>query len=204
MKNFTLIELLVVVAIIGILTSILLPSLSQARVKSKLAVCKSLLSQNAKSVLTYTISNDDNYPFLTIVADRWAVATGTVRDDRPLLESVLTNLDQTLKCPLNDQPSITNSTVTKGTFGSYDVYFGTVLNGTGTEMFSCRKAYFLLTFLRQRSMGIFIKRALSKRSFQGLQNREVHGNKMFSKYHVLGGPLSGSAFHVHFVREDHY
>jgi prepilin-type N-terminal cleavage/methylation domain-containing protein len=60
MKNkFTLIELLVAVAIIGILLSILLPSLDKAREKARRAVCKSNLSQIYKSVLIYSMDNKD-------------------------------------------------------------------------------------------------------------------------------------------------
>ena len=45
MKKFTLIELLVVVAIIGILVSLLMPALSNARKAGKSAVCKSNIRQ---------------------------------------------------------------------------------------------------------------------------------------------------------------
>ncbi|MCM8533243.1 MAG: type II secretion system GspH family protein, partial [Lentisphaeraceae bacterium] len=44
-KNFTLIELLVVVAILGVLMSLLLPSLGKAREKTKAAVCLSNFKQ---------------------------------------------------------------------------------------------------------------------------------------------------------------
>lgn len=51
--RFTLIELLVVVAIIGILASMLLPSLGQAREATKRAVCASNLKQVGTALMMY-------------------------------------------------------------------------------------------------------------------------------------------------------
>lgn len=45
MKKFSLIELLVVIAIIGILASLLMPSLSKSRGQARAAVCKNNLKQ---------------------------------------------------------------------------------------------------------------------------------------------------------------
>lgn len=58
-ENFTLIELLIVVAIIGVLASILLPSLNQAREKAKRAVCKSNQHNIYLAVTLYGTSNND-------------------------------------------------------------------------------------------------------------------------------------------------
>jgi len=65
MKKFTLIELLVVIAIIGILSSILLPSLSKAREKGLSAVCKNNLKQQSIAMHLYT-DEEDVFPSLTI------------------------------------------------------------------------------------------------------------------------------------------
>ena len=57
-KKFTLTELLIVVAIIGILVSLLLPSLSTAREKGKRAVCLSNLSQLHKTNVLFRNDNE--------------------------------------------------------------------------------------------------------------------------------------------------
>lgn len=62
MKKFTLIELLVVVAIIGILASMLMPSLSRARNESKAAVCISNLRQQGTAFTMYFDDNNMSKP----------------------------------------------------------------------------------------------------------------------------------------------
>lgn len=57
-KFFTLVELLVVVAIIGILASLLLPSLAKAREKAKRAVCLSNLKQTMYANTIYADSSN--------------------------------------------------------------------------------------------------------------------------------------------------
>ena len=58
MKKFTLMELLIVVAIIGILLSLLLPSLSKARLKAKRVLCLNNLKQLNIAQTSYSTSNN--------------------------------------------------------------------------------------------------------------------------------------------------
>ena len=62
MKKFTLLELLVVISVIAILLTLLLPSLSKARTKAKLAVCVSNNSQILRALATYVSANDQATP----------------------------------------------------------------------------------------------------------------------------------------------
>lgn len=62
-KQFTLIELLVVVAIIGILASLLMPSLSKSRKKARGVVCLNQQKQIGLAIFLYSGDNDNYFPF---------------------------------------------------------------------------------------------------------------------------------------------
>ena len=62
MKKFSMLELLVVIASIGILVSILLPSLLKSRLKTKTAVCMSNLKQNGTGFALYGKNNNQILP----------------------------------------------------------------------------------------------------------------------------------------------
>lgn len=62
--RFSLIEILVVVAIIGILASLLMPSLSKAKKKAVLMSCINNQKQLGFGVFLYLTDSDDYYPML--------------------------------------------------------------------------------------------------------------------------------------------
>lgn len=61
-SGFTLIELLVVIAIIGILSTVVLASLSEARTKARDAQRMSDVEEISKALMLFAADNGDSYP----------------------------------------------------------------------------------------------------------------------------------------------
>ncbi len=70
-RAFTLIELLVVVAIIALLISILLPSLSRARAQARTTLCLSRLGQLGRAFLIYSEDYGGSFPFISTMHERF-------------------------------------------------------------------------------------------------------------------------------------
>jgi prepilin-type N-terminal cleavage/methylation domain-containing protein len=109
--KFTLIELLVVISIIGILTSILLPTLSKARLKGQMAVCKSNLKQIYFAEMQYSTENNQ-YVYTTgaagaewMTAKSWRISNAAADPNfhdgnTPFLEPYLGPKESNVyKCP---------------------------------------------------------------------------------------------------------
>ena len=62
-RAFTLIELLVVIAIIGILASMLLPTLARGLAKAKRIKCVSNLRQISTCLIMFAHDNNDRLPW---------------------------------------------------------------------------------------------------------------------------------------------
>ena len=98
--RFTLIELLIVIAIIGILVSLLAPSLQKAKEKAKIAVCLSNQKQLALAYSIYAKSNNQIAVAHTWYSDFAGIEgrhIGVPEEDRPLNEYLSSG--EVAECP---------------------------------------------------------------------------------------------------------
>jgi prepilin-type N-terminal cleavage/methylation domain-containing protein/prepilin-type processing-associated H-X9-DG protein len=109
-RAFTLIEVLVVVAIMALLMSILLPSLSGARALSKATVCGTQMNELFKATLMYTQSNDDRLPYFGWYDRSTTGAHWWITQVAPIIG----NQYAIYKCPVEDNPYQMQVTKQKG------------------------------------------------------------------------------------------
>ena len=97
-RGFSLIELLIVIAILGILTAIVLPSLNSARGKGKDSKVKSELDSLRAQAELYSADNGNTYTDLFIV-DSWDSADPQVKS---ILDSIAIDVASGLKFANSD------------------------------------------------------------------------------------------------------
>lgn len=104
-KYFTLIELLVVIGIIGILLTLLMPSLSKTREAVRIAVCLSNQSQFYRASITYTTGNNRRFAPVRqhTVAFMYDNDSTSVRAYDNFVKAY--NLHELFNCPSSPLPS---------------------------------------------------------------------------------------------------
>ena len=113
MKRFTLIELLVVVGIIGILVTLLMPSLGKARKKAHIAVCLSNQHQLGVGLNILLRNNNHAFPVLKnwtglVGADSATGHYGALpADQRPLNDYISDNY-RLAECSLDEGDALNN------------------------------------------------------------------------------------------------
>lgn len=110
-KGFTLIELLVVVAIIGVLASIVLSSLSEAREQSRMARRIATLNQIENALEIYYLDNG-RYP---IASSTWGANNGSGGDNSPMLQFE-SDLAPYIIVDFSDVDQFNTKTTTQATF----------------------------------------------------------------------------------------
>ena len=73
-----------VIAILGILVSILLPSLSNARHKAKNAVCVNNIRQQGLAITNYSVDNNSRYPNVVLNTNQGSTYNGHLYSTNPL------------------------------------------------------------------------------------------------------------------------
>ena len=108
MSKFTLIELLVLIAIIGILSSLLLPSLTNAKATSQASLCVNNLKQSGMAIFMYAEDNENalmtNMLNATLSSKRYITNAGSAVQifnggSIGYAELYLTNSDSVYNCP---------------------------------------------------------------------------------------------------------
>lgn len=135
-KGFTLIELLVVVAIIALLISILLPSLSRAQEQARRATCAANLSGIGKSAYIYSNDNRDSFPI------HYYQTTGATTTGAPGQNGVqwFKKIGFSASMPSGPLGTSTNATLATQTHASRSLFLLIINGDSAPKQFICASA----------------------------------------------------------------
>lgn len=192
MKKFTLIELLIVIAIIGILLTILMPSLSKAKEKARTAVCASNQSQVFKAASIWSFNNNKWTPY----GHSWHIFSGSNN-----LKQGSTNLWMAMGFTVRDEiitsPEILNCP------SSYGFKYGTVNNPFNANWKPNITSYNFTTSTQQWNTLTGKLAHGSKKFFISMFENEAvsmdaywRGDQPWKNYHETYSNVTYSAGHV--------
>jgi len=101
--NFTLLELLIVVAIIGILVSILMPSLGKARESARNVICLNNLKQLYVGFMIYADDNNERFLQTTTALDDTSLHAWKTAQSNVLKDKYMSSSQSVFYCPFDNK-----------------------------------------------------------------------------------------------------